>query len=378
MEQKERIDYIDGIKGIASILVVLCHLSCVFFPGLYFLDKSTNDFELIWINSPLNIITNGNFSICTFFIISGFLIAKKTQNKKTDLSKKIINIYVRMLKIVIPAILFSYILMKFGLMEHLKALSINKQLEFVNTYNNFEPTFFGMIKDIILTFFKGSSYNNPLWTIKYEVFGSMIIYAFSNLINNVEEKRKYIYIIAMVATIPISITIVPFFMGAFLFECININNNTFIDDILKWIIVKKYRLYILFIIGIYFASINMFTSGVWKILSYIPAYDSMNIIFRSGGIAIIVFCIHHLKYLNSFLSEKTLVYLGMISRYIYVFHWPIILSLGCLIFIKLYNINYYLSVLIIVLSVIITTIIISILYDKLEHRFLLAIKNKKR
>lgn len=28
--QLDRLDYIDGIRGIASLLVVFCHLSCVF------------------------------------------------------------------------------------------------------------------------------------------------------------------------------------------------------------------------------------------------------------------------------------------------------------------------------------------------------------
>ena len=53
-----RIVYLDGFRGISSVLVILCHLSCVFLPGLYFLEKADSQFEVLWLNTPLNVITN--------------------------------------------------------------------------------------------------------------------------------------------------------------------------------------------------------------------------------------------------------------------------------------------------------------------------------
>lgn len=376
MNNDDRINYIDGLKGLLAVLVVFCHLSCVFLPGLYYLEKASNNFELTWINSPLNIITNGTFSVQFFFVISGFLITRNVLKKEKS-SLGIIKIYQRMLKIVVPAVLFSYILMKFGLMNHQQALAINDKLEFLASYNNFEPSIFGAIKDIVLTFVKGSSYNGPLWTVVHEVFGSVMIYALSSFIKNLDSNRKIVYIVVMIASIPISTMISPFIWGALVSECIyGKKEDSLIDKVLEKITNKKLFLFILMLFGLYFATINMYTTGFWSIFRIIPVYEASNNFIRSCGIAIILFCLNYFESIKDILSKKTFTFFGKISPYIYIFHWPIILSLGCFIYIRLYQIDYFTCVFIITLSVIITTVVISILYKTLEFKVRTIINNK--
>ena len=188
-----RIGYLDSIRGLASVLVIWCHLACVFIPGLYFFEKANTTFEKIWLLTPLNVLTNGDAAVQCFFVLSGYLITRKiylsTKAKRTPLSE-----YRKLLRVVIPGILFAVLLMVTGLMFHLQAADKNPLLDFVKDYNNFTPTLKSVIYDIFgRSFIYKSIYNGPFWTIKYEFFGAMIV-TLCALYCADKKSSKYIYI----------------------------------------------------------------------------------------------------------------------------------------------------------------------------------------
>lgn len=168
----ERLDYIDGLKGMAAVFVVFCHLACVFSPGLYFIDQATTKFERVWLQTPLNILTNGNFSVQFFFVVSGFLITKKAYEGRAVSNHLPISNYLKYLKIVLPGILLAALLMFLNAMKHLQAFSIDPTLAFVKDYNNFVPTLTKLICDIfVFVYIKNSVFDGPFWTIKIEFWG---------------------------------------------------------------------------------------------------------------------------------------------------------------------------------------------------------------
>lgn len=58
-----RISWIDGLRGIAALLVVFCHIACVFKYGLYSIKGANTIFEKVWLFTPLNVLTNGNTAV---------------------------------------------------------------------------------------------------------------------------------------------------------------------------------------------------------------------------------------------------------------------------------------------------------------------------
>lgn len=77
---KDKIKYIEGIRGLAAIIVVLHHYTLAFYPALNFGDSNQTNFgngslELLFANTPLNLIYNGGFAVSVFFILSGFVLS---------------------------------------------------------------------------------------------------------------------------------------------------------------------------------------------------------------------------------------------------------------------------------------------------------------
>ena len=84
----KRIDWIDGLRGIACLGVFVYHFLRYTFPATY--DGNAENIkvfnsEVVCSNNPLAFIVNGNFYVCLFFLISAFVLSLQVidkQNKK--------------------------------------------------------------------------------------------------------------------------------------------------------------------------------------------------------------------------------------------------------------------------------------------------------
>lgn len=372
-EQIGRIAYFDGIRGIASILVVFCHLACVFLPNLYFYENATSKFYRFFFNTPLNVLTNGEFAVQCFFVLSGFLIARKMYALKQNNAKPFspVKTYFKFVKIVFPAILLAAFLMRVGLMFHLQAAELNSELDFVLGYNNFTPTFLSAFftEPFYRVFVSGSNYVGPFWTIRYEFYGTFLISAISFFAANRTKNTKMFYIFCGLIFAFINPYLTSFVVGAFVFDCLERRNvdNSWIDKIFNYILSNKILIVLFGIAGIYFASTSLKLTGFWKPIKYFcTIIDVDPTIFRAFGIGQCLICVHEFSFLKTLLAAKPFKWLGKISAQIYAFHWPIILSVGCGLYLLLANkLTYSIIVLIISASVLAVTILFAFSYIKL-------------
>lgn len=70
-------------------------------------------YDKIWNNSPLNIITSAHAAVQMFFVISGFFVVMKTymSTKEKAIFQQILHRILRLLEVVVPAIMLSYIIL---------------------------------------------------------------------------------------------------------------------------------------------------------------------------------------------------------------------------------------------------------------------------
>lgn len=73
--------------------------------------------------TPLSVMVNGNVAVVYFFVLTGFLVEKSNYKRKSDITqivKKSLVRYIRLLPVVLVATVFTYLSMKFGLQYHIR------------------------------------------------------------------------------------------------------------------------------------------------------------------------------------------------------------------------------------------------------------------
>jgi len=380
--QAGRIDYIDGIRGVCAIIVLICHLVDVFLPEWNGIVEYRNRVEQLYYGSPLHFLSDGSFAVCFFFVLSGYLITRKVYiNNRIVISP--IKTYIKLYHIIVPAVLFSALLMATHQMYHIEASRVDPQLSFVLDYNSFNPTVKSVIKDVFFnSFFLSSIYVGPFWTIKYEFINTLIMmliafYAFRC------KNRQFVFLFSFILSFFWSQYLPSFFAGAIVFDlsiCNNTNNQRISQCISKLKRNKVGKVVCAFILlfGLYLALCNSSFSGIWIPLQILKSISFFTVAkIKTLGILLAFLYISVFDWPKKLLNNKITVWLGRISPFIYAFHWPIILSVGCGVYLLLYNtvLNYYVLVVLISVIVVLTTMFISIIVNNCS---IIIIKKEKK
>ena len=360
----KKIRSLDGLRGLMTINVVLNHFIIVFFPAMFFLDfGSTSKFQVFYSKSPFAVLTNGNIAVQYFFVLSGFLVALSIFNSKKRITpllllQKIYKRYLRLLPMIFISVFFAYLLMKYNLMFHLESMSYGINVSFIENYNNFTPNINTMLYDAFIgTYYKMSIYNGPFWTIKFEVLG-YITSLISVALLKESKYRRLLYIVLAAVLYKSFIGIVPFIFGVFVADLYFFSdvNTTFLSTHYNNYLNEKWFPILAFLDGLYLACVPNGWTGIHSWLSILPSFVNI-IIVRAIGVAILIYAILRIDWLQKYLESEPLLRLGKISFSIYAFHWPIMLSLEHFLFLFFLenNVTYFWSSL---LSLIITMPII--------------------
>ncbi|MBO5417826.1 MAG: acyltransferase [Clostridia bacterium] len=325
---KKNLLYLDGMRALMAINVILCHFVCVYFPEMYFPEKvGTLNF---FATTPLNVLVNGNVAVVFFFALTGFLVGRSVFIKKNnDISiiDKLKTRYIRLLPLVIVATLFTFVTMQTGLQYHLSITSEYVNTSFLHSYCNFEPTLINLIShSIFWPFVDFSAYIGPFWTIKYELWGYIIVLIYATCLKK-SRSREWIYLIVIVVmAICLDSYYCIFIMGLFVADlCFN-TNPSFLKNVYQKLFNKKPLVFILFLISLYFSCCPMYEkSSLYCFWYKLPLLN--HILLRGFGIALFLLVTNNSIIIQKILSVKPLVALGHISFETYALHWPIMLSL---------------------------------------------------
>ena len=154
-EPINKLYYLDGMRGLMAINVILCHFVCVYFPQMYFQSSAqeSSDFLSLFATTPLSATVNGNIAVMYFMALTGFLVGMSTFTKKASgigwFVKKSISRYTRLLPIVFIATLITYFTMVLNFQKHLLITDSLVNISFLKDYCNFNPN----IKSLLINIF---------------------------------------------------------------------------------------------------------------------------------------------------------------------------------------------------------------------------------
>ena len=116
--------YLDGLRGAAALAVLLGHLSIALAASL----------------GPITVIYNGNFGVCVFFILSGYVLSGLAATARLSLAAQSVRRYLRLMIPILLTSTIAWALLWIGAYQNKAAGEIVGSW-WMGAWYNFEPSF---------------------------------------------------------------------------------------------------------------------------------------------------------------------------------------------------------------------------------------------
>lgn len=225
-----------------------------------------------------------------------------------------------------------------------------------------------------------SSLNPVLWTIYYELVGSLIVYSLLALVGR-DSRRIIMYIIMMIVLI--NTNYAGFITGVVLCD-LYVNKNVIYKNISLF---KRVYKFVLLVIAVILASYPAYISNasdfslLYRIMSELPELNiTKNIIYLVASMLFIVLILTSIKF-QTLLEVKPIIFLGKISYSMYAVHLIILGVVASAVFVYFdsfmpYNYAVLSMMPIYLVSVFLTSTLLSIYVDKPSIYLSKLISNK--
>lgn len=342
----EKITYLDGLRGIAAVNVMIMHFFVVLTPAMVYSNQTPShfgNFESVFSSTPLGLIGAGNFSVCIFFVLSGFVLTQKyfRTAESSIIISGAVRRYLRLAVPVLGAVILSFLLSSAGLFryyaETVLVTSGNNPANYWMSYWTFTPDIIDAVKQALWeSFFTGSDlyYNPVLWTMTIEFYGSMLVFAMS-LLFGLRRNRWTFYLAA--AVVFFNSYYLAFLIGMALAD-VSTNKMPGLNTGNKKILLTL--LCVGLFLGSYPVSNPIVNSSLYAFLNN-GLFKNPKMIYHILGAGMIMYVLLHSERLQKVFSSPVPAFLGKISYSLYLVHFLVISSLTCALFLALYPIMPY-------------------------------------
>jgi peptidoglycan/LPS O-acetylase OafA/YrhL len=325
----EKYKNLDGLRGVAALVVVICHYGAAFIPSADG-SPSTRHFphEHLIASTPLHLPFAGNFAVCIFFVLSGFVLSNKffRTNDQSILISSAVRRYFRLMMPAFVSVLLAYLVLRLGLKFNMSSAQLTGAPWLASFWNFPAQLGQGLWEGIYSAFFTNTVIYNPtLWTMKYELYGSFLIFLFLSLFGKLD-KRWVFY--AAFCFIFLNSYYLPFILGVILSD-VWVNLPTITER------VTQRMGYLLLLAG-------LLLGGWFSPVLYPSLYNHFTLPFFGGGQLELLahtlgaFCtviaVLNLRPVTRLLEIRPIQYLGHISFSLYLVHFIVLGSLASYLF----------------------------------------------
>jgi peptidoglycan/LPS O-acetylase OafA/YrhL len=374
---ENKLSNLEGIRGIAALVVLLGHFVLGFAPQRHGLIpgaiKGGNFME-----TPMFASINGTASVTLFFVLSGFVLSYSYWSSNKSMTKAVIKRYPRLLLLPAISTLVSFLLYRLNLYYYDKAALVTNSdwmAKFGYAGRLPEPSYLmdGLLQGSFLTFFRGDAWlNSSLWTMHYEFIGSLIVFGFTAVALHVNKPRSLLLLAIPVLflTYFINNTLLysAFIMGlllSFLFS-----KTSLLSHKPGFLIQVFLMVFCVYAFGFLEPATGWY--GYLSALDVSKQYVLRIILHILASIALIYLVfVNHL--LRKMFSSGSFRFLGRISFSMYVIHIPILFSFSAYLFLVFldkygYRVSFFSTLLLTLIFVGGVSYLLSLLDDRWRKR----------
>ncbi|AIO41594.1 acyltransferase family protein [Burkholderia cenocepacia] len=347
-----KFEFVDGLRGVAALQVVLLHYGSAFLPVFTRAGLPEHfSWEKAASSSPLFVAVQGYVAVYIFFIMSGFVLASSFLNSPSSIPTQVLKRSLRLYLPVAASLIIAALLKLFfhnaeahaGAIsgstwlaalwrEDLSPVMFAKELVANSMLLGYGPfSIFSHIEFLtssqILTPLINST-NPPLWTLHLEFWGSIVVLAAAFIV------RSFPKIVARFAILVIFVTagtsfLSLFMLGFVVYQVVHTGNlrASLLNSAVGLTMLAGGILLAFIPLEHQFQQILDVTNRV-PVMRAINAFQlecQVSAVFIFLGV---LFC----KGARDLLSSRIPQWLGKISFSLYLTHFAILLTLGCAVF----------------------------------------------
>jgi peptidoglycan/LPS O-acetylase OafA/YrhL len=319
----KRLTQLDGLRGIAALVVVIFHLSLIAQP--YLDTKSTGDAWWWLSETPLRLATDGTQAVLLFFVLSGLVVALPAL--RAGITKFSWKKYFasRFLRLYIPA--WGALVLASILIFCIPRASGNVTSNFwLDTTNAKSVQFTTFLQNATLMKV-GNATDNVLWSLRWEIIFSALLPLF--VLAAVLIRRSWIaFGLAMVGCVALTIgdpvhANAAFYLPVFMMGTLMASR---LEAIQEWSARRSRRFWIVAL------GTSLFFMVATQIFLFAapsgsPVFGMLWSLVGVGAAGIILCAIGFASFEN-FLNTRVSQFLGKISFSLYLIHVPIIATLA--------------------------------------------------
>ena len=220
--EKRRIDWVDGLKGIACVLIFLHHFSLIFFPAAYYGELAPsylNGIDTYLAQSPLGVVLNGNFLVALFCMLSAFVLGLQILRleDKSRLGSVVAKRYFRLMLPLFAVGLLVYLFLRFGLFTNLETAAVTQSPWAVQYYR--EPIRFRDFLESALVkvwFYGDESLSTAFWMLSRLFYGSFLSILLSAVAWKYRQRAWILYVFVALLLLDRSELLLAFALGTLL------------------------------------------------------------------------------------------------------------------------------------------------------------------
>lgn len=321
MKQSNRIEWLDGLRGLACILIFVHHFCLCFLPAIHFGESAPTylwGFDRSLSQSPLSFLLNGNFLVAIFCTVSGVVISMQVirMEDRERLSDLVAKRYFRLMLPLLPVAVAVFLLSNFGAFTNLEAAGYTGS-SWAASYYRDTVSFGEMLQSAVVRtwFFGDDTLSTAFWMLSKLFFGTFLSVILSVIAWKYERHTWVIFAIVSIFLFGNSELLAAFALGT----------------LLAWLVLTRQTL-LRPVIGIpslvLGLALGAFPSGVistnfYRYLDFLTYVD-----WHILGAFLTLFGIFCCKIPQKILSAAPLRWLGKCSYAVYLIHIPLLFSLS--------------------------------------------------
>lgn len=310
-----RLAHLDGLRGLAAAVVFIAHMTIVAFPSIFngLPVMARFKYEYLLAGTPLDILWAANFAVCIFFVMSALVLSYFYEREGGHFVAVCVRRYIRLALPIAAVSLLVWLTWRYIGMFNVRAQTITQEGWLKNQYIVPVPTFGWYLYESFYKVFviQGSQINPVLWTMKYEMEGSIGVFALYAL---VPQRRLRLLVLLIAAGLTFKTYYFCFVGGILIYELTKTPIPRLQTSTLNWLLLAS---------GAWMGAFpyNVATQSTW--FGFMVGPLDVEQWHQLGAVPFVFACMN-LAVVIAFLRQPLCQYLGKISFSLYLIHGPLI------------------------------------------------------